>query len=299
MYVPTVNLKIDLDKETATFVAFLHHKQFPQNRELILRYYSDLRTLLEADNVDEVKTIRSFLESKYSKHDATIKSIVLDAEEKIAKYGKTILEQLSSLMDYTWPEGHSGYLVRPTILPFSPFNGNIFYFSMTRQMRGGGEKDDTNHEILPLLTHEISHLMLRDIIEQNGEREKFGNYGLTTRHFLQEIIAPILMNQKSLKNILGIEDYLGNPYLKHLNVEKNSISENIVNHYKKLFESMKNDNKPFTEIIKIMADELENVSIALDEKFKMWNTYGHDIFSNESSSSRISDPYFYKVKAPQ
>ena len=39
MYIPDINLKIDLDKETEMFVKFLHHEKFIQNRELILNYY--------------------------------------------------------------------------------------------------------------------------------------------------------------------------------------------------------------------------------------------------------------------
>ena len=152
---------------------------------------------------------------------------------------------------------------------------------MARKIKGNNKKDDVNHEILPLLAHEISHFMLRDILEQD-EETKSDNYGWTTKHFLQEILAPILMNQKPLKKILGVEDYLGNPYLKHLNVEKNSITENIVNYYTRMYESMKYDNKKlFTEIVTTMADELESISTTLDEKFKMWNTYGQDIFSND------------------
>ncbi len=295
MYIPDINLKIDLDKEAEMFVKFLHHEKFTQNKESILRYYPDLRLLLENDMADEAKIIRSFLESKYSKHDVAIKSILSDAKEKINRHGKIILEQLSLLMDYTWPKEHPGYVVIPTVLPFSPFNENTFYFSMTRKIKGNNKKDDINHEILPLLAHEISHLMLKDILKQGEKRNIFGDYGWTTKHFLQEILAPILMNQEPLKNILGIEDYLGNPYLKNLNVEKNSVTENIVIYFKKIYETMKyTGNKPFTEIIKTMANELESISVALDEKFKMWNVHGHDIFSNNLLLQKYQAPISIK-----
>ena len=295
MHIPDINLKIDLDKETEMFVKFLHHEKFTQNRESILRYYADLRTLLEADDTDEVKIIRSFLASKYSKHDTAIKLIVSDAEEKIEKHGKVILEQLASLMDYTWSKGHSGYLVIPTILPFSPFDENILYFSMTRKLRGNNKKDDVNHEILPLFAHEISHLMLRDVMVLNEQKEVFDAYGWTTKHFLQEILAPILMNQESLKNVLGIQNYFGNPYLTHLNIEKNSALENIVLYFKNVYETMKYaDGRPFIEIVKTMADELDGASAALDEKFKMWNMSGHEIFSNELLLRRYQSPIFIK-----
>ena len=290
MYIPDINLKIDLDKESDMFVKFLHHEKFTQNRDSILHCYPDLRILLETDNTDESKTIRAFLEKKYSEYNTVIKSIISDSEEKIDKYGKIILEQLSSLMDYTWPKEHSGYLVIPTILPFSPFNENTLYFSMARKIKMSDKKEDLNHGFLPVLAHEISHFMLRDILEQDG-KIKYGDYGWTTKHFLQEILAPILMNQEPLKTILSIEDYLGNPYLKHLNVEKDSVSENIINHYNRMYESMKYDCKrSFAEIIKIIAGELESVSTTLDEKFKMWNTYGHNISSNDLLLQKYKTP---------
>lgn len=298
-YIPNINLKIDLDKEADMFVKFLHHEKFTQNRESILRCYPDLRTLLETDDTDESKTIHTFLEKKYSEYDTIIKLVVSDSEEKISQYGKSILEQLSLLMDYTWTKEHSGYLVILTILPFSPFNENILYFSMARKIKASNKKEDSNHGFLPILAHEISHFMLRDILEQD-EKTKFGDYEWATKHFLQEILAPILMNQEPLKKILGVEDYLGNPYLKHLNIEKKSNSENIVSHYNRMYESMKYDDKrSFTEIIKIMVDELESVSISLDEKFKMWNTYGHEIFSNDLLLKEYQNPILIKVKAPR
>ena len=224
MYIPDINLKIDLDKEVDAFVAFLHHEKFIQNRESILRCYPELKLKLGEDNADEKEIIRSFVKNEYQKNNLLIKSIVSDAEIKISEYGKTILEQLSELMDYTWPEKHTGYVVVPTILPFSPFNGNTIYFSMVRKIRKNKNTDDVNHEILPLLAHEISHLLLGDILQRDKEN-KFDNYGWTTKHFLQEILAPILMNQKALKDILGIENYLGNPYLRHLNIEKNFVQK--------------------------------------------------------------------------
>lgn len=263
------------------FVTFLHSERFPQNKVSIFRCYPDLKAVLETGDTNEKDAVRSLLEKEYADNDIVIRSVVSDAKEKIDRCGKTILEQLSLLMDYTWPEKHSGYLIIPTILPFSPFNGNTIYFSMVRKMKGGKKKDDTNHDILPLLAHEISHLLCWDIVAESKRKEIFDKYQWITKHFLQEILAPILMNQESLKHILSIENYSGNPYLTHLNIKKNLISENIVDYFKKMYESMKYTGyKPFAEIMQTMASELESISSVLDEKFKMWNAHGHDIFSN-------------------
>lgn len=299
MYLPNIDLKIDLEKEADMFVSFLHSKTFPQNRESIFQCYPDLKLLLEKNGADEENVIREFIKNKYSEHDGVIKPIVSDSEKMIGRCGKNILEHLSLLMDYTWSVEHTGYLVIPTILPFSPFKGNTIYFSMVRKMSGRNNKEDTNHAILPLLAHEISHLILGDILKHGEAKNLFGSYGWTTKHFLQEILAPILMNQKTLKDILGIENYLGNPYLKHLNIETNSMQENIVVHYEKIYEIMKfGEKRHFTEIIKKMADELESVSVALAGKLKMWNTNGHKLFSNELLLKGYQDPILVK-KAPR
>lgn len=295
MYTPDINIKIDLEKETETFIAFLRSKKFPQQREVIFRSYPDLKLILEGNDLDENEIVHSFVGNKYAEHDTIIKSVVLDSREKIEKYGKTILEQLSLLMDYTWPKEHKGYLVVPTILPFSPFKENTIFFSIIRKIKGSKNKDDVNHEILPLLAHEISHLMLGDISKQEEEKNIFGAYGWTTLHFLQEIFAPILMNQESLIKILGIENYLGNPYLRHLNIKGNMVSENIVIHFKKIYETMKfSEKRHFTEITKKIADELESISAVLGEKLKMWNENGHNIFSNELLLEEYQKPILLK-----
>ena len=66
-----------------------------------------------------------------------------------------------------------------------------------------------------------------------------------------------------------------------------------------MYESMKfNATKSFTEIIKIMADELESISIALDKKFKTWNGAGA-VLIQMNFFSRIPNSDSYKVKAPQ
>ena len=64
MYIPNVDLKINLEKEVDTFVSFLHSEKFPQNRESIFRYYPDLKLLLEKADANETNTIRSFIENK-------------------------------------------------------------------------------------------------------------------------------------------------------------------------------------------------------------------------------------------
>ena len=67
MYIPDINLKIDLDKEVDAFVAFLHHEKFIQNRESILRCYPELKLKLGEDNADEKEIIRSFVKNEYPK----------------------------------------------------------------------------------------------------------------------------------------------------------------------------------------------------------------------------------------
>lgn len=291
MYIPNINLKVDINEETDQFVAFLHHNKFPKNRDIIFQYYPDLKLMLEKDDIDEKRVVHSFIKGKYSEYDTAIASITSETEKKIHKYGAAILEQLSLLMDYRWPKGHAGYIVIPTILPFSPFGKNIFYFSMVRKIKGNSEKGDDNHDILPLIAHEISHMMLWDILKQNEVEGMSLNYGWTVRHFLQEILAPIIMNQEPLKNILGIKNYLGNPYLEHLNIERASIQENMVIYFKNIYADMKfSDKRPFWEIAKFMADELEKISATLDKKMNMWNTYGHKIVSNEQLFEEYKRP---------
>lgn len=291
MYIPRINLRIDLEKETEMCTTFLHSEKFPHQREAIFRNYPDLKLKLEENDANEKEIVHSFLEDIHRNHEAVIQSIVADSERKIATHGAEVLENLSSLMDYTWTTELTEYLVVPTVLPFSPFRDNTIFFSIIRKLRKSSQKDDVNHDILPLLAHELSHVMLRDILAQGEKKGLFVSYGWTTKHFLQEILAPVLMNQESLKNILGIEDYLGNPYLRQLNVKIDSHSENVVAHFRNMYETMKfSEHKVFTEIITVMADELESAQSAFEEKLKMWGDFGHRIFSDADLLRKYADP---------
>lgn len=294
--VPNVVVEDSIEKETDVFISFLHHKKFPQNRERIFRVFPELKSVLEGvDNKDEERRIvRDFVANYYSVRPA-IKKIISHNKEKIRSSGETVLREIARLMDFVWSDTHDGYVLVPTILPFSPFKDNIIYFSILRNIRKNKSDDDVNHEILPLLAHEISHLILMDIMRSAEQKECFARYGWTTKHFLQEILAPILMNQEPLKTLLGIRDYFGNPYLKKLNVKDHTDIRNIVIYFMNLYEKMRTTkNRPFVEIVKIMAQKLQDVQPQLEAKLNLWNKHGSSLISDSILLEKYEEPVVIK-----
>jgi len=291
MYIPSITIEIDLEKESNMFINFLHNEHFPQNKLNIFRCYPALKEMLDKDTENENEIVHTFIENKYSEYNSIIQSTVSEASVKIDAYGKIVLEQLALLMDYTWSGNHPGYLIVPTILPFSPFKENCIYFSMIRKIQKIEKKDDMNHGILPFLAHEISHLILRDMLGENQKNGVIHSYDWNTAHLLQEILAPVLMNQEPLKDILDIKNYGGNPNLLHLNVRQNDQIENIVSYYEKQYARMKYfEKKPFIEIAKTMANELQYIHTELTKKMEMWNAHGHSLYVDNTLLSEYQSP---------
>lgn len=293
---PGLRVEEDIDREVEVFVSFLHHKTFPGHKKKIFKTFPQLESALEGvANADiERRIVKGFIQQYRLAHPA-IEAVVRSREEQVRLNGQTVLREIAHLMDYHWPASHEGYTIIPTILPFSPFRGHTVYFSVLRFLNGRAGLDDHNHDILPLLAHEVSHLILRDRTATAEEKEYFEHLGQTTMHFLQEIFAPILMNQEPVRSLLGVSRYLGNPYLETLNIESESRVENIVTHFTKLYEKMRIEHKPFIEIVRVIANELESVAPELEKKLTFWNEHSREFSSDPSLRGTYETPiHLYK-----
>ena len=122
--------------------------------------FPELKSLLEKSKNDKT-TIRNFVVNFYKKHEADIESILLKSQLFLKKNGKMALQKLAETMEYQWPKPITCIAI-PTILPFSPFGNNVFYFSILKQI----DNKKPNKDILYIAIHEISHFIFFDLLKK-------------------------------------------------------------------------------------------------------------------------------------
>ncbi len=277
---PTLRIVKNKDKEVEKIVKYLNDPKFPQLRKTIFNTFPKLQENLEKDKCSGMKSeneiVELFVADYYETHRDIISSIIVDIEYKINTYGTKVLHLLAESMDYVW-QTTIEYTLVPTILPFSPFGHNTFFFSMTRRINGVENMgENKNHDVLPLLAHEVSHMLLRDVLYKYHKRDLETVYSWTTMHMLQEILAPIIMNEPLLKEVLDIQNYSGNPYLELIMVSHNDFAENIVSYFTRMYHKERIEHgRSFIETILKMATIIETIEPSLASKLKLWNSSAH------------------------
>lgn len=292
---PAAYIKYDLNKEVKKFLVFLRHPRFPQHRDLIFKALPELGELLGKErNLSEVKEgaiIKSFIVDFRRKHAREIQHIVKSSEKLLKAKIEKSSTALFSLMDYK-PKKGPIYKIIPTILPFSPFERNVFYFSILGALRKKEQRD-----VVFVSIHEISHIILYKILEKEYKKPISKVIDSTLLDFFKEILAPVLMNQEPLVNLLHLKDYLGNPFLRHIFVLKNNKKIQITQFFQKIYENERYKNKlKFSQILKVMLSLILSVERELEEKNKIWNQYGNSIVNSESAFKLYSKPI--KIKMP-
>lgn len=289
MQIPSIKIKYNLNEEVRVFLTFLHHPQFPQNRNKIFKAFPELKIALDRrSKVKEEIVIKNFIKNFYKKYDYKIKKIINQSREMLRKKSKMALDILSFLMDYKWSENIS-YIAMPTILPFSPYKKNVFYFSIL-----GTIYNKKQHNILFVSVHEISHIILYEILKKKYGRSFFQKR--VAFYFLKEILAPVIMNQKSLCSLLQIKDYVGNPFLKRVFIINKSKKNQITDFFQKLYEEAR-DKKGmnFNQILKIMTQLIFSIENELAKKNKIWNQYGNNLVNNKIAFKKYRQPIKIKV----
>ena len=292
MNIPKIVFNMDFENEVSIFCKMLGDKEMPY-RMLILSVMPKLRVSLEENaqnGGDENVVIRDFLTTFYKEREEIITHAFNESKEKAEREGENILNVLAKLMDYEWSPNHSDYTFTPTVLPMSPFDTdkNIIYFSLSQYLKKPPQPINKNKDILALIAHEISHLILREILE---EKKILQGLNPAILHLLQEIFAPILMNRSELKPILGINDYYGNPYLKPiiLNVTEKEID--IVDYFSEKYNKMRDvEHKTFSEILDAVLSEMEAIKPELIKRMELWDKNASAIFSNEELKAEYSTP---------
>ncbi len=274
------------EKESSLFNKFLNHPNFPQHRNLIFSAFPKLKELLtDIPTEKEENIVNKFVSNFYQENSDKIQEIGKNMEVEATEKLIPGVRELAVLMDYEWDSKHPGYIAVPSILPFSPFETNVFYFSILGELRGSKGKG-----VAFIGVHEISHFILFDILDNiygEGVKKELNNNLI---YFLKEILAPVLMNQPTLANLLSVENYLGNPNLKELYILNQSGEKiQISRYFQNIYEKEKAGGKVFPETVKEMIQVLRSIQNEVDERQKMWNMSGGKIYQDGTLLQKYSD----------
>ncbi len=291
MKIPSIKITYDLNKEVDLFLKFLHHHYYPQHKFIIFKSFPELEILLKTEkNKNKEKTIiKEFIKDFYKKNDKKIKKIIVQSKKILKEKEKKALIKLAKLMDYQWPKNHPDYTAMPTILPFSPFGNNVFYFSILEQIKRKGGRD-----ILFIAIHEISHFILFNFLKKLKRKkvpEDFKNY-------FKETLTAVLLNQKPLNKILKLKNYQGNPEIRDLQIKKSdgviiSFTE-FINEY---YQIIKIKNK---KTFKTFLQEILNILLPINKDFSkkraVWNRYGNQLYKKPHILLKYQKPIQIKKR---
>lgn len=275
MKIPKINIIYDINKETEMFLKFLNNPDCFQHRKMIFKEYPKLEMAISKAQAktpeSQRKIVKNYLQEFQKENKEKIVEIIKNAQNILSVKSRSLLNELAKLMDYKWADNEPDFTAIPTALPFCPFEKNTFYFSIGAYLTG---KRNIDH-IVFTTTHEISHFLLFRILWRNKiDIEEF------TRQILQEILAPVLMNQPKLAQIIGHnpDDYFGNNNIAlfYIKTDKNN-TERITVAFKFAYDAMRQKRANFVDIISLYIETLTEIKGDLNKKMDFWNKNGHKI----------------------
>ena len=282
-------VKEDPAQEIKLFLSFLHHSYYRRNREKILSAFPDLRDKLDTAK-DEGLTVVEFIEQFYKENQPQIEKIVQNARVLFEDKSRQALGELGDLMDYRWEKGVV-YTAIPTILPFSPFQGSIFFFSILSDLRNKKTKEKN---VLSVAVHEISHFVFLDQVKKLESEDRIRKVSKETIDYIKESLAVILLNQEPLKSLLEIECYWGNPEIRNLRVKKGARTLKISEFLNEYFQRIKIENKmAFKDFLNEVFESIYPADLMFQEKRKTWNQLG---FAKHNEKIRLEELYSEPVE---
>jgi hypothetical protein len=297
MGVPTISVEVNPDRDAEVFFNFLHSTRFPQHRNLILREYPALKKIEEGNGgVITREDVRSFLREKYAELSVPLEAIVAKIETELFTKTYPAITELAKLMQYTWSAEFPGYTAILTLRPGSPFTPPYtFYYSAVRELRG--EKDRLFSFVA---THEISHLILLAILEDQQTQLASEEHDADMRYFLRELLAPALMNQPSLKELTEISSgYRGNPDLHDINVAAQGGVMQVSDYFtERLSAARQSETYSFRLFLDDMVDTLRSMQAELLARKSLWNAHGMAIRKNPSLLSQYAEPIIIRRPVP-
>ena len=276
---------LDLNQETDLFLSFLHHPYYIQNRSFIFKTFPELEKLLAKNWKEEKQIIKSFISDFYSNNKNEIDRIIQKNRNLLLEKSKSSLMVLLEIMNHQY-DRPIVYQAIPTILPFSPFGDNIFYFSILGEIKG---KEDKN--ILIIGIHEISHFIFLEQLKKI-ENKKGIVLPDDLQNYLKESLAVVILNQEPLCSILGLKSYKGNPEIQNLKIEKsNGDIKTFADFLNEYYITIKIKKKePFAVFLEKIIDILLPIAPEFAKKRVLWNKYGKKVLKEPNLIKLYSEP---------
>lgn len=283
---PRISIYVNKKRETKLFLKFLSHPEFPQHKQLISRAFPDLREMLK-DSTNEKTIIQKFIDQFYLKHQRAIVFAIKEGLKEI-KSGPRAIKTLGNVMNYSWRK-NINYIATPTILPFSPFGKNVFYFSILDRVFGTGRRN-----ILVVAIHEISHFVFFDLLKKIEKKEKF-SLSTDAKYYGKEILTTALFNEEPLRGVLKTNNYLGNPDIRNINIiDQDKSVKNLINYTREQYLKNRKRNNNFNEFLTEFTKMIYKISSELSEKRNIWNKHGWGLFKNKLAFEKYKKPIIIK-----
>lgn len=281
-------------EEAKLFLNFLNHPDFPANRRKIISSFPELECLIhQQDKKKEKEAVQCFLRYFYQKHKESISAISAESQVKLAKNSPKALRILGEMMQHRWGN-KKRYYATPTILPFSPFKKNRFYFSVLEAIL-----KKTNHNPTFVAIHEISHFIFFDMLRQI-EKEEDLILARDAAHYLKEALTAALLDMEPLRRTLKLTNYHGNPEIHELYVKPERGKTLCLKEYiKHVYIVAKKQKKPFKQTLKELILTAHCREMEFSKKRLLWNRYDKQIFSNPRLLREYRRPIKLQKRGPK
>lgn len=277
----------NLSQEAKLFVKFINHADFPTHRRMIFSSFPELHKLFSATGrKGEQRIVKAFLRRFHKTHAVAITTIYRRERLLIEKRTPQALRALSRAMEYSWRKKVT-YVAIPTLLPFSPFGTNRFYFSILGILNN--KKGGLNR--LQVAIHEISHFIFFNIL-WHIEQEKKITLPRDALHLFKESLTAALFNEAPLRQALKIQEYHGNPEVQalYVKIENRKKPVLLTDYIRRLYRLSKRKKKPLYETLSRLVVSAYHSRVAFARKRALWNRYGRKILLEPRLKVRYKVP---------
>jgi len=274
-YTPKIIFSASAARDAELFWDFLTHRYFLDKRRCILETFPKLKEY--AHRKDFKEKVGAFVLDYYRRHRKEIQDIVESGNELIRRDEARAFQLLSRLVDYQWKRPIT-YRAYTTILPFSPFGKQHFYYSILRKLSHPEWKAAS---VLFIGIHEISHMIFFELLRQI-EREYKLMLHEDAQYFLKEALTTALLNRRESMGVLRKEKKEpGNLEIQELRViSGNGAPQKIVAFVGKRYARYRNKKAAFLDFLSRMVFLTHTAEKDFNGKKKLWDKYGRKILTD-------------------
>lgn len=270
MQIPKITILDNAQRDADMVWRFLHHPQSPSFARYITNIHPELGKIS-----DDESAVRHWVAMWHEQHANELHGIK-EAQEKILnEKGAPAFALLSNIMDYAWPSD-TLYTAFFSLLPFSPFEGNSFFYSVLQDISG---KNDPGRSVLSVGIHEISHFIFFVYV-----RSMTKNTGWSLQqdavNYLKEALTTVIMNTSEFRKLFGTEPHKGNPELSELYIQDSTTPMTIVPWLERQYAQSRNEQVAFSDWLERMITLFHSAEPSLSTHMSLWRKYGPTIMND-------------------